>query len=121
MTPLILMYVYINLYIIRLLSLHEQLLQANTLYEVNRTHYEQLEQSRLAVRRLRHDMANHLQTMRELDEAAAFAPILMHSSDTPAMQSYTIYCENQIVNAVLQNKMTQIEQQKITAQCTIAL
>ena len=120
MTPLILMSVYINLYIIRLLSLHEQLLQANTLYEVNRTHYEQLEQSQLAVRRLRHDMANHLQTMRELDEAAlrTYIDALI---DTPAMQSYTIYCENQIVNAVLQNKMTQIEQQKITAQCTIAL
>ena len=37
------------------------------------------------------------------------------------MQSHTVYCQNQIVNAVLQNKLAQIEQQQITAQYTIAL
>lgn len=120
MTPAILLSVCMNLYVIRLLSRHEQLLQANTLYEVNRTYYDQLEQSQLAVRRLRHDMANHLQTMRGLDDAS-LRTYIEALINTPAMQSHTVYCENQIVNAVLQNKMTQIEQQQITAQYTIAL
>lgn len=120
MTPAILLSACINLYIIRLLSRHEQLLQADMLYEVNRTYYDQLEQSQLAVRRLRHDLANHLQTMRELDDASlrTYIDALI---DTPAMQAHTVYCENQIVNAVLQNKMPQMEQHQITAQYVVSI
>lgn len=120
MIPAILLSAFINLYIIRLLSRHEQLLQADMLYEVNRTYYDQMEQSQLAVRRLRHDMANHLQTMRELDDASlrAYIDALI---DTPAMQAHTVYCENQIANAVLQNKAAQIEQHHITAEYVVFL
>ena len=67
MTPFILLSTLVNLYVIRLLSRHEQLLQGQTLYEVNRAYYDQLEQSQLQIRRLRHDLTNHLQTMQQLE------------------------------------------------------
>lgn len=50
MTPFILLSTLVNLYVIRLLSRHEQLLQGQTLYEVNRAYYDQLEQSQLQIR-----------------------------------------------------------------------
>ena len=55
MTPFILLSVLVNLYVVQLLSRHERLLQEQALYEVNRVYYDQLEQSQIEVRRLRHD------------------------------------------------------------------
>lgn len=120
MTPFILLSVLVNLYVVQLLSRHEQLLQEQALSEVNRVYYDQLEQSQLEVRRLRHDLANHLQTMQQLsgDALHRYIDALI---DTPAMQPRRRYCENQIVNAVLQNKSARIEQSEIQSSFSVSL
>ena len=120
MTPFILLSTLVNLYVIRLLSRHEQLLQGQTLYEVNRAYYDQLEQSQLQIRRLRHDLTNHLQTMQQL-EGDALHTYIASLVNAPAMQAQTRYCENQIVNAVLQNKMPCIEEAGIHADIAVSL
>jgi len=120
MTPFILLSVLVNLYVVQLLSRHEQLLQEQALSEVNRVYYDQLEQSQLEVRRLRHDLANHLQTMQQLS-GNALHRYIDALIDTPAMQPRRRYCENQIVNAVLQNKSARIEQSEIQSSFSVSL
>ena len=120
MTPFILLSTLVNLYVIRLLSRHEQLLQGQTLYEVNRAYYDQLEQSQLQIRRLRHDLTNHLQTMQQL-EGDALHTYIASLVNSPAMQAQTRYCENQIVHAVLQNKMPRIAEAGIHADIAVSL
>ena len=120
MTPFILLSVLVNLYVVQLLSRHERLLQEQALYEVNRVYYDQLEQSQIEVRRLRHDLANHLQTMQQLS-GDALHRYIDALADTPAMQPRRRYCENQIVNAVLQNKSARIEQSEIQSSFSVSL
>ena len=102
------------------LSRHEQLERGQMLYEVNRAYYSQLEQTQLQVRRLRHDMANHLQAMRALD-GDALHRYIDDLIDSPAMRSQTHYCENTVVNAVLQNKEPRIASLHIDAEIAVSL
>lgn len=103
-----------------ILSRHEQLTRGQMLYEMNRAYYSQLEQTQLQVRRLRHDMANHLQAMQAL-EGDALHRYIDELIDSPAMRSQTRYCENTVVNAVLQNKEPRIAALHIDAEITVAL
>lgn len=102
------------------LSRHERLQQAELLYEVNRAYYDQLEQTQLQVRRLRHDMANHLQTLRGL-EGDALHRYLDALAQAPAFHSQRRYCENPVVNAVLQNKEALISAHQIDADLAVTL
>ena len=103
-----------------ILSRHEQLERGQMLYEMNRAYYSQLEQTQLQVRRLRHDMANHLQAMRALD-GDALHRYIDELIDSPAMRSQTHYCENTVVNAVLQNKEPRIAALHIDAEIAVSL
>lgn len=96
------------------LSRHGQLLQERALWQMRGAYYQSLEQSMLQVRRLRHDMANHLQTMAALDDDAmrVYLNGLIHN---PGMDAARKFCENQVVQSILSYKWPQIEENGIKA------
>lgn len=102
------------------LARQERLEQGEMLWAIRQQHYTSLEENQLQVRRLRHDMANHLNAMAGVDDAAMRA-YLARLIDTPAIQGGQRFCENDTVNAVLSGKWPVIEQEGIHAEIRIAL
>lgn len=102
------------------LARQEQLEQENTLAQINQTYYAQLEQHQKNVRRLRHDMANHLQTIVTLPEEE-IKPYLRELLEDSTFQTGKRVCENTVVNAVLSAKLTQMEEEGIHADCKVSL
>lgn len=90
------------------------------LYEVNRSYYENLEQQQFEIRRLRHDMANHMQALLSLpdDQKEEYIEELIK---LPVMQGNMRYCENEVVNAVITAKMGWIEREGIRLKADIAI
>lgn len=91
----------------------QQLEQSQQLMQMHQAYYEHLEQQQLAVRQLRHDMANHLQLLASMQEPAREA-YLQELIGSRAIRMPMRLCENQVVNAVLQTKQLQMEQAGIT-------
>lgn len=100
------------LWAVAVLAGQQKLEQEKSFYEMNRIYYRNLEQEQFQVRRLRHDMANHLQTMSGLsgDELRVYLNSLITS---PAMDHARRFCENHVVNIVLSSKLAIMEQSKI--------
>lgn len=100
------------LWTVTILAKQHEMEQKEQLYEINKAYYKALEQQQFEVRRLRHDLANHLQTLTALDteQREHYLQELLHS---PAMQKNIYFCENQIVNAVLNAKSIPLEQEQI--------
>ncbi|MDP4152705.1 MAG: GHKL domain-containing protein [Bacillota bacterium] len=100
------------LWAVVVLARQQKLEQEKSFYEMNRLYYRNLEQEQFQVRRLRHDMANHLQTMSALKEPELqeyineliFSPAMEH-----AQRSY----ENNVVNIVMAAKKAVMEQNNI--------
>lgn len=82
--------------------------QQNMFAEINRKYYEAMEQQHFEVRRLKHDLANHIQVLSALPEEkrAAYAEEL--SGNTALSQSFS-YCGDSTVNAVLTVKKSVME------------
>lgn len=89
--------------------------QEQTLWQMRDLYYQNLEQEQLQVRRLRHDMANHLQAMAGLDDAG-MRMYLGELVDSPAMRGARRLCENDVVNAVLASKTASIDEAGIDAE-----
>lgn len=91
------------LFAVSVLAEQQKLEQEKNYYEMNRLYYRNLEQEQLQVRRLRHDMANHLQTISALPEPELreYISELLHS---PAMEHTRRFCENNVVNIVMASK-----------------
>lgn len=100
------------LWTVTVLARQQKLEQQEQLYEVNRAYYQALEQQQIEVRRMRHDMANHLQILVSLPEGEKNAYI-EELIRLPVMQNSIHYCENQVINAVMNAKATLIEQANI--------
>ncbi|QHQ62365.1 GHKL domain-containing protein [Anaerocolumna sedimenticola] len=100
------------LWTVTVLARQRRLEQQEQLYEFNRAYYQALEKQQFEVRRVRHDMANHLQILMSLpeNEKNSYVEELIH---LPVMQNSIHYCENQVVNAVINAKITLIEQADI--------
>lgn len=81
--------------------------------EQNRKYYEAVEQQSFEIRRLKHDLANHLQTLRTLphEEAEDYIEELLGS---PSLTKTLRYCGDRVVNAVLTAKASVMEQKGIT-------
>lgn len=102
------------------LSRHEKLVEEQMLWQIRSQYYQSMEESHQQVRRLRHDMANHLTVLAGL-EGDAMRRYLEELSHSPAMRAGRRYCENQVANAVLSAKYPFIEEGRIAAQWFVRL
>lgn len=102
------------------LAHHEKLEEEQALWQIRKQYYQSLEESQKQVRRLRHDMANHLIVLASL-EGAAMRQYLEQLSCSPAMQSGQRYCDNPVVNAVLSAKSSLMEEAQIQTELMISL
>lgn len=96
------------LWCVTVLARQRKLEQQNMFAEINRKYYEAMEQQHFEVRRIKHDLANHIQVLSALPEEkkAAYAEEL--SGNTALSQSFS-YCGDSTVNAVLTVKKSVME------------
>lgn len=108
------------LWAVVVLARQRKLEQEKSFYQLNLLRYENLEQEQFQVRRLRHDMANHLQTMSSLpnQELREYLGQLLQS---PAMESSYRYSDNSIINAVLGAKQPMMEQKGIDTEISVTV
>lgn len=103
--------IYLVAYISR--SLKAELEIQNLKYQ--QSYYEELEQNQKMIRKLRHDMKNHLNLIgtflknKEIDQANLYFQQLSLELDTNIYN----FCSNSIVNAVLNSKYNFVVQNKI--------
>lgn len=112
------LYSVVLLLSVALLARQEKLEQQQMLWTIRQQHYVNLEQNQLQVRRLRHDMANHLNAMAGMDDRT-LRDYLSQLAATPAMEAGRRFCENEIVNAVLSAKQPMVEQEGIQAEIRV--
>ena len=76
-------------------------------------YYKQVEEEHQRIRRLRHDMANHLHVLAVMkkEEQQDYIQDIMK---TPAMAIKTHYCQNYIINTVIALKAYQMEEERIS-------
>lgn len=100
---------------ILVLSRQQELEEQNVLMEINQLYYENLEQQQFQVKRLKHDMANHLQLLTSLphEEKDAYVNALIQK---PVFTQTVHYCADSTVNAVLSAKSSQMNDNNITFQ-----
>lgn len=103
-----------------ILARHETLEQEQVLWQMNRQYYENMEQTQQQVRRLRHDMENHLDAMAGLGDGA-MREYLEQLRASAAATTAKSYCENRVVNAVLASKMPLIDENGIGAKIELVL
>ncbi|MGN1414320.1 MAG: sensor histidine kinase [Anaerovoracaceae bacterium] len=86
----------------------EQMEEKMKMYEMNRTYYDNLEKQQQEIRILRHDMANHLQVISGLEgkQKQDYIEKLMGSF---AMGVQVKFCENRVLNGVLNVKRSAAE------------
>lgn len=94
------------------LARQQQLEREVMMSDMNKRYYEAMEQQQFEVRRLRHDLANHLQILSSLPAAQRDA-YLAELIENPAMGNTLHYCSDQTVNAVLSAKAFLTEQDSI--------
>lgn len=98
------------------LARQQQLEREVLMNDMNKRYYQAMEQQQFEVRRLRHDLANHLQILSSLPAAERDA-YLAELIENPAMDSTLHYCADSTVNAVLSAKVPVMEQSSIKLEC----
>lgn len=111
---------YALLLSIKVLARQYRLEQDRILYEMNRQYYEQLEQNRFEIRQLRHDMVHHLQALTLLSDDAR-TDYLNDLLEHPSLKYSTGFCQNQVVNAVINAKMSRIREASIDFHCKLSI
>lgn len=91
------------------LSRQRRLEQQSMYEEMNRKYYESMEQQHFEIRRMRHDMANHLQTLSVLPEKEK-EDYIRNLLDNTATIRNLHYCGDATVNAVLTVKASAMEE-----------
>lgn len=94
------------------LAKQRKLEMENLMADMNRRYYQAMDQQQFEVRRLRHDMANHLQILASLSPSKKDA-YLAELIKSPAMGNPLHYCGDSTVNAVLSTKATVLVQEQI--------
>ncbi len=94
------------------LEKQQRLEQESALAEHNRKYYEAMEQQQFEIRRLRHDLSNHLQVILSLsgDERERYIQGLL---DHEAFTQVTSYCGDGAVNVVVTAKESLMRQRHI--------
>ena len=90
----------------------QRLEQENMLAMHNRRYYEVMEQQQFEIRRLRHDLSNHLQTLLALPGEQK-DDYIRRMLDNPAFGQTLVWCADSTVNAVLTAKKSLAEQKGI--------
>lgn len=106
------------LWTITVLARQQKLEQQRVLADMNRHYYETMEQQYFEIRRLKHDMANHLQVLSALppEEQKRYFDGLL---ENPAFTQTLHYCGDATVNAVLATKENQITRYGIQFSCSV--
>ncbi|MDE5908523.1 MAG: GHKL domain-containing protein [Lachnospiraceae bacterium] len=94
------------------LEKQQQLELENALIRQNKSYYEAMETQQFEIRRLRHDMTNHLQTLLILPPQQR-DDYIQEMLDTPALVQIFSWCADPTVNAVLTAKESLMRQNKI--------
>lgn len=99
--------------LIAVLANYQQLEQRQTLFEMEKRYYRTLEKQNDGMRRLRHDITNHLQTLLALgvNERTAYLTKLLA---TKALTATTRYCQDPTLNAILNVKQAEMAALNIT-------
>ncbi len=100
------------LWAIAILSNQRKLEQQSLYAEMNRQYYESMKQQHFEVRRLKHDLSNHLHTILLLPPEEK-EDYIAHLLESPGLTQRTDYCSDQTVNAVLSVKEQLMQQQDI--------
>lgn len=94
------------------LARQQKLEQERTLALINQKYYEAVEQQNLELRRLKHDMANHLQALAALP-ASEKKEYIQELLEKPVFSATLRYCGDSVVNAVLGAKTAVMNQREI--------
>lgn len=94
------------------LAKQQKLEMEKLMSDTNRRYYEAMEQQQFEVRRLRHDLANHLQILNSLPAKRRDA-YLAELIENPALGTTLHFCGDHTVNAVLGAKTPIMEQEQI--------
>lgn len=103
---------------ITVLARQQKLEQQNMFMEINRKYYEAMEQQHFEIRRLKHDLANHLQVLSALPEKQRDAYLENLTENTAFTQSLS-YCGDPTVNAVLTVKKNLMDRYSIRMELSI--
>lgn len=101
------------LWAIRVLARQRRLEQEALSAKLNEAYYESMEQQHFELRRLRHDMANHLQALSALPSEKKDTYI-RELLDNGALAKTLNYCDDPTINAVLSVKENLLRQQNIS-------
>ncbi len=122
--PFVMLSALAVMYAAILLSRHEVLEESNRLAELREVYYKGIQQEQKQVRKLRHDMRNHMVTLQgfisqgKIESASGYITELTHS---PALQSTLRFCENETANVVLASKSAEMEREGLEADFSVAL
>ena len=100
------------LWTIQVLMRQKRMEREHMYMEMNRKYYEMMEQQHFEIRRLKHDMANHLQVLLGLSEEKREAYIRELIKGHGVFGTLN-YCKDSTVNAVLVSKEQFLEERKI--------
>ena len=109
---------------ISILADHERLERSNQLAGLREAYYQSLQQQEIQVRRLRHDLRNHLTVLQGLLEAGdseKTLDYLRQMSDSKALRRPRRFCDNETANVVLSSKIEDLEQEGILADVAVSL
>lgn len=95
------------------LNRQQKLEQENVLAAYNRKYYESMELQQFEIRRLKHDLANHLQMIQSLP-AAEKDSYIQEMIENPAFDKVIVYSGDATVNAVLTAKEGMMRRQGIS-------
>lgn len=110
---LIALFAFISLlWCVTVLARQQKLEQQSMFTEINRKYYEAMEQQHFEVRRLKHDLANHIQVLSALPEEQRETYVRELAGNTALSQSFAC-CGDSTVNAVLTVKKSVIERCRI--------
>ena len=124
MLPLFFLSALALLYTVSVLAGYERLRAAAELERLNETYYRQMDQQQQQVRRLRHDMANHLAALAALlesgegEEAVSYLGKL---KEDPGVLVPQRWCGEPVIDAVLGAKAAAMEGLSISFQADIHL
>ena len=122
--PFVFLTSLVLLFAILILADHERLEQAERLTGLREIYYQGLRQQETQVRRLRHDLRNHLTAVRGLleqgDEQGAIG-YLDQIAGSPALRGTRRLCENEAANAVLTAKAEAMEREGVAADFAVSL
>ncbi len=110
---LISLFAFISLlWCVTVLARQQKLEQQSMFTEINRKYYEAMEQQHFEVRRLKHDLANHMQVLSALPEEQRESYVRELAGNAAFSQSFAC-CGDPTVNAVLTVKRSVMERCRI--------